>query len=177
MYADALADSRQDYRFFRTFNLLEAIATEVIPRGQVVVNAQGNQLLKSDGKPYTTNEVRGNVFELLKHVARVSGTQLSSFATNTRVPDPARVNTLVSVAGDLWDELDVWAKIRHAVAHRGTWRLPSGETPNAPRKKLEGRIERLTSGSGGNGTELGGLLMTISRTCETTLHQAIAGRL
>ena len=177
MYADALADARSDYRFFRTFNLLEAIASEVVPRGGIVADVQGHPLLQSDGNPYTTKQVRGRIFELLKRVANVSQTLLSSFATPSQAPNPAQSESFATTQGDLWDELDVWVKIRNEVAHHGTWRLPTGEPANVRRQNLEKRIERLTSTVGGNAAGLDGLLMTISRACDTTLYQAVAGRL
>lgn len=165
LYSDALSDERWDYRVFRCFNLLEGIAGEILPAHQQVRDEAGNLLLQVNGNPYTTDQARGKVFELIKHVAQRGNMALSNFATsNSAVPRT------------LWDETEVWVTIRNGVAHRGSWEFPAGVTISNRDQNIQAEITSL----GQDGTFASGAFMvhqTIKRATETVLYAAVNGRL
>jgi hypothetical protein len=165
LYSDGVADERWDYRIFRCFNLLEGIANEIIPPSQVVIDEAGSPLLQTSKKPYTTDQARGKVFELLKHVAKLRQQALSDFATPGVTPPRT-----------LWDETNVWVTVRNAVAHRGSWEQPQGVTPSSRDQRVQAEITSMSH----NGTfEVGAdaALWTIRRSVEATLFSALASRL
>ena len=82
LYGDALADERWDYRIFRCFNLLEGIAGEILPAGSPVTDESGAPLIQASGRPYTTNEAREKVYELLKHGATRAKQALQNFGSS-----------------------------------------------------------------------------------------------
>jgi len=165
LYSDGVADERWDYRMFRCFNLLEGIANEIIPPSQIVTDENGNSLLQSSNRPYTTDQARGKVFELVKHVAQLSQQALQNFAAPGITPPRT-----------LWDETDVWVTVRNAVAHRGSWEQPPGGTPSSRDQRVQAEIASM----GHNGTFESGVdtaLRTIRQAVEATLFSALAGRL
>lgn len=174
LFGDALSDERLDYRFFRCFNLLEGIATEIIPRGRQVTNDKGAPLLKPDMSPYTTDQARGKLYALIQVIARESNQSTASLASPKYSLGPGR--QAVQSPGDLWQELDAWVKIRNDVAHRGSWRLPPGVKPDARRQRLDNAV-RAHSHSGTVDDGLEAMTRTVRTAAETALYLALAGRL
>jgi hypothetical protein len=165
LYSDALADERWDYRVFRCFNLLEGIASEVVTAHQPVTDGAGNALLQANGSPYTTDQARGKVFQLVKHVAQQSQITLSSFASAG-----------ASSPRTLWDETFLWVTIRNAVAHRGSWEQAPGAVMSPRDQQVQTEVSSLGSdGTIGRGISI--LLLTIKRTVEAVLFAAVNGRL
>jgi hypothetical protein len=121
LFADALADQRWDYRIFRLFNLLEGIAKEVVPPTSKVPDPAGGWRKQSNGKPYTAKEARGAVFLLLRDVAAKTNQAETNFTAGIGGAG----------GGALWDEVGLFVAVRNAVAHRGSWELPSGQQPDA----------------------------------------------
>lgn len=138
LYADALADERWDYRIFRCFNVLEGIATEIVPPNRKILAPSGKPHMQDSGKPYTTKQARGKVFALARHVAAAASQSESNFACHP----PAGVNHT------LWEEVGIWVTVRNAVAHRGTWDLD----PTTTRSISEQRVEQKIVSLGFNGT-------------------------
>lgn len=166
LHANAIADGRWDYRLFRYFNRLEGIAAEVVPSGGVVRDDQGNPRMRTSRDPYTTDHARGKVYELLRLVA----TRMQEAETNftTRRADGAPVG--------LWDEVGVWLPIRNAVAHRGSWALPQGQS----RRPGEAVAESEVKARAHDGTFTGGIWAmerTMGSAVESTLYAALLGRL
>jgi hypothetical protein len=108
LFADALAESRWDFRFFRFFNLLETIALEVVGNGKTVVDGMGNVVKDASGNPATTSSARGKVYAALI-AASHGGSSVDS-------------NHCVRPGVTLWQEVRVWTDIRNAVAHEGGFR-------------------------------------------------------
>ncbi|GAA2734104.1 hypothetical protein [Actinocorallia aurantiaca] len=162
LYSDALADERWDYRFFRCFNLLEGIAQETLPANAPVIDDLGNPAFLNSGRPYTTQQARGKVFMLIKHVASRRSIALSSFAVNK--------------AGTVWEESELWVAIRNAVAHRGSWEQPSGSAQSARDQRIKGAICNL----GHDGSFRNGAVALTSRfraATEAVLYSALGGNL
>lgn len=162
LYRDALADERWDYRIFRCFNLLEGVAGEIFPPGRPVTDESGALLFQASGRPYTTNEARGKVYELLKHGATRSQQVLQNFAAG-----PGRTP---------WEETDVWVTIRNAVAHRGAWERPPATTTSSRDQRIEAELRSVSYDS----TIVGGAhaeLRCIRGAVEMVLFLALAGRL
>jgi hypothetical protein len=165
LYSDAIADERWDYRIFRCFNLLEGIAAEILPAHQIVSDEAGNPLLQANGSPYTTDQARGKVFELVKNVAQRSQINLSSLATSGA--NPART---------VWQDTDIWVSIRNAVAHRGGWEQAPGVAMSNRDQNIQSTVSSLASdGTFASGVPI--VLYTIKRTVEIVLFAAINGRL
>ncbi|MER6976244.1 hypothetical protein [Streptomyces carpinensis] len=137
LYADALSENRWDYRLFRCFNLIEGIAKEVLPRNLRVVDSGGNPILKGDGKPYTVGQAQGAAYELIKKIAHSTNQNLSNFVSH--VP--------TGPASNLWDEVGIWTSVRNSVAHKGSWALPHGTTPDAKHLKVQAEILRRGDGA------------------------------
>jgi hypothetical protein len=155
LYADAIADGRWDYRFFRCFNLLEGIGAEIFPRQTEVLDDQGNRRLKPSGSRYTTRDARGKILELIRLASR----RLSQ-----------------SVGQSLWDDVGTWTKIHNRVAHAGGWALAEGEVPNQERVDLEAGIAaRDSSRSLHGGLEF--MSREIQEAARTTLFAALRGLL
>ncbi len=166
LYADAIADQRWDYRLFRCFNLLEGIAAEIVPSNSPILDAQGQPRLQPDGRPYTTREARGKVYELLRTVA--AKTQQSELNFTARRTDGVPV--------ELWDEVALWVAVRNAVAHRGTWMLPEGEVPAARHTSTEAQI--VARGHDSTFTSGAWLIVNAIRTAvKATLIAALRGLL
>jgi hypothetical protein len=153
LYADAVRDSRWDYQFFRCFSLLEAIADTQVPRGVDILDGAGNlrPLPRDKKKHFTTSGTQGKIYALL--------TKLAGGAEDDQ----------------LWDEVVVWAEIRHEVAHEGAWEPPhQGET-------VEHAATRAAIiGKGDDGTFEGGsraIVKRIRNTVGRVLNAAIHGLL
>jgi hypothetical protein len=151
LYADAVRDPRREYQFFRCFSLLEAIADTVVESNIVILDEAGNPrpLPKNKRKHFTTNGTQGKVYMLLTHLA-------GGAADDQR-----------------WDEVVMWAEVRHEVAHEGTWPL-SAETPEraATRAAIISRGRDGTLESGGQA-----LVNKIRESVKHVLYAAIYGRL
>jgi hypothetical protein len=157
LYADAIGEDRWDYVIFRCFNLLEGIGKELLPPKKVVCNQNGVPYLQQgkNPSPYTTKEARGKVYALIQLVS-------------------ARMNQ--SSNGNLWDEVGIWTEVRNEVAHRGTWKLPDGETPTSKQATVELQISQL----GYDGTfELGvdAMIRGIREAVKSTLYAGLRGLL
>ena len=133
LYRDALAESRWDTRTFRACVLLEAIADEVLPKSVPVVDDRGVALLLDPRTPATTAHLRGALYALVQSSARALGL------------DPATLSSRPDA--DLWSEIQIWADVRNAVAHTGSW---SGG--NATRRlRLLGAFDAAGRGDAGDG--------------------------
>lgn len=166
LYADAIADQRWDYRLFRCFNLLEGVATEIIPNNITILDDKGTPRLQDGNKPYTTKQARGKVYELLRRLAAKTNEAESNFTAPRRDGAPA----------DLWAEIGMWVSIRNAVAHRGSWKLPEGEIPAAQHASVEAEI----TARGYENTLASGIwnvVHTIRIAVESTLRAALRGQL
>lgn len=167
LYADANGDDRWDYRLFRCFNLLEGIAAETVPKNKTILDAAGNPRLLANGRdPYTTKHARGKVYDLLQSIASKTNQGESNFASqNTQ-----------GTSFDLWDEIAVWVDVRNAVAHRGSWTLPAGESKSNKHQEAESDIvARSHSQSFQDGAT--NLARTIRRALESVLYLALNGEL
>jgi len=177
MHADALLDPRPDYRFFRQFNLLEAIASEVFPMEEDVLDNSGNPLLMSSGRHYTTAHARGRIYALLQRVGRVTSSDIDSMATANYAATGNEIEPFTHSPGNLWNETGEWTAVRNIVAHEGTLRRPAGTIPNERRSRLEARVAQHSHDGAGflDGFWMMGL--TLRRACETVLYAAAAGKL
>lgn len=163
LYADALADGRWEYRLFRCLNLLEGIATEVVPPGRQIADESGATRLQDNGRPYTTREARGKLFELVRVVSDATETAKESFAVA-----PAGGNA------DLWEDTSIWLEIRNAVAHTGAWARPEGEAPSTRQARVEAALsQRGHDGTAESGAEA--VLRAIRAAVDRTLQAALAG--
>jgi hypothetical protein len=168
LYADAVRDTRWDYQFFRCFTLLETIAEDVVPSKKTIIDAAGNPRLKSDGKPYSTREARGKVYELLMHMAAKVPTSPASFTCQK--PSPT-----VEAADQLWDELSIWGQVRNDVAHEGAW-----QPPHPAEKPAHAATRAAIASRGHDGTfEFGSreIVKKIQEAVRTVLFAAIHGTL
>ncbi|XUL91091.1 hypothetical protein ACQ86D_34375 [Streptomyces galilaeus] len=132
LYSDALTDERWEYRLFRCFNLLEGIGKEALPANAPIVGSDGNPKLQVNGQPYTTRHAQGKVYELIRLVASVTNQMEANFTIGS-----------TGMQGDLWGRVGVWTAVRNAVAHRGSWSIPEGETPDARHAQIEQEIKDL----------------------------------
>lgn len=173
--ADALADPRIDYRIFRAFNLLEEIASEVVPKGQVVCDAQGAPYMKDKKNSYTTKEVRGSVLELLRK-ALGSSMDLESFATPVYERD-AVSGAIQAQQGDLWSEIGLWVKIRNRVAHDGTIRQPEGQPKNGDFAAIEAEVSRFAFDGSSFAVGLDAMHRCMVTVCESVVRCAMAGKI
>ncbi|MFC8234826.1 hypothetical protein [Streptomyces sp. NPDC057284] len=166
LYADALSDERWDYRLFRCFNLLEGIATQLIPSKKKVEDAAGKPRLKVDGKPYTAQEARSKVYLLALLVAEKNNQAASNFTYNEKRDGQV----------DLWEEVNIWVSVRNSVAHTGSWASPKGQSPTT----RQSDIERVMSKRGHDGTLASGAWATvrvIRTVVESTLFAALQHRI
>jgi hypothetical protein len=127
LYADALSSDRGEYRVFRYFNLLEGIGEDVVLDNEPVLDDTGHAYRQANGQPYTTKQARGKVFTLVRDLAQRLQTAPGNFVA-------LRYG---AATVSLWDESEIWVKVRNAVAHRGTWRLPSGELRSPGEQRIE----------------------------------------
>ncbi|MEB4210967.1 hypothetical protein [Mycobacterium sp. 94-17] len=151
LYADAVRDARWDYQFFRCFNLLEAIADEVLPPNTPITDAAGNPRPFSSGRGnYTIKQARGKVYALLIH-------------------------TSDSAEDELWDEVGIWIQIRNDVAHEGAW-----QPPHASEKAAHAAARKAIVTRGHDGTFEAGasvILKKIQGATKSVLYAAIQGKL
>ncbi|WP_148282393.1 hypothetical protein [Corallococcus coralloides] len=166
LYADAIADDRWDYRLFRCFNLLEGIATEIVPDNVVIRDGTGKPRLMPDKKPYTTRHARGKVYELLRGVAAKGQEAESNFTAPLQDGSSA----------ELWDEVEIWVAVRNSVAHRGSWELPTGERPTAAHSSTEAQIIR-RSQDNTLSEGIWSVVHALRTAVESTIRAALRGRL
>lgn len=113
LHRDALADARWDFRFFRQFNLLEAMARAYFGENASVVDASGDPIVGANGAPATTRSARGKVYALVRWYLGVSQSAETNFCSDGSSP--------------LWEEVGVWVGLRDAVAHDGGYRADSAK--------------------------------------------------
>ncbi|AKC37993.1 Uncharacterised protein [Mycolicibacterium phlei] len=152
LYADAVRDPRWEYRFFRCFNLLEAIADTVVQPNAVIADEAGNPRKFQSGKGnYTTKQAQGKVYMLLLQLAGKNADD------------------------QLWDEVGHWVRVRNDVAHDGTW-----QAPHAGEKPEHAATRTAIASHGHDGTfEMGTrpFVDKIRESVKQTLHAAIRGKL
>ena len=103
---DARAEPRWEYRILRHFNLLEGMSKDSLGKNVPVLDAQGQQLLQSNGLPYTTEQARGAVYMVIAGLCRFRGDfSEDGFCSHT----------------PLWDLCQYWTTVRNQVAHSGAW--------------------------------------------------------
>lgn len=103
---DARVERRWEYRVLRYFNLLEGIAKASLGVKADVRDPQGEQILQSNGQPYTTNEARGAVYMVIAGLCRLRGdVREDGFCSHT----------------PLWELCQHWTTVRNQVAHSGAW--------------------------------------------------------
>lgn len=112
LHRDALNEPRDDFRFFRYFNVLEALGREMFGSITPLVNSLGESLMTEDRKPATTYTARGKVYALLDHLAAVTHT--------------SQLGWCVEPETSLWSDIRIWTAIRDAVAHDGGLRPDVG---------------------------------------------------
>lgn len=166
LYADAISDERWDYRLFRCFNLLEGIAAQKVSRGLAIIDGSGDRRLLANGRPYTTAHARGKVFEMIRLVARLANETEGNFVS---LPQGGS-------SDDLWDEVGIWVGIRNAVAHRGGWDLPEGETPDNQHSTIESAILRRSHDNSLASGEWA-IVRSIRNAIESTLYAGLRGDL
>ena len=109
LYADAVRDPRWEYQFFRCFSLLEAIADDTLVGSENVILDEAGKprpLPKNKRKHFTTSGTQGKVYTLLMQL-------------DGKTADDQR-----------WEDVVMWAEVRHEVAHEGTWQFNDpAETP------------------------------------------------
>ncbi|MFJ9390738.1 hypothetical protein ACIRON_18075 [Nocardioides sp. NPDC101246] len=103
---DARAERRWEYRVLRYFNLLEGMSKGSLGVKVAVLDAQGQQLLQSNGKPYTTKEARGAVYMVIAGLCRFRG-DIDEDGFCSHAP--------------LWELCQHWTTVRNQVAHAGAW--------------------------------------------------------
>ncbi|WP_406081276.1 hypothetical protein [Micromonospora sp. NBC_00858] len=166
LYADALADPRWDYRALRCFNLLEGIASEILPQAAQVLDPSGAPFPQPNGRPYTTTHARGKIYQLVCMV-----TDAMNEATGSHVP-----NAHASTAPSLWEWIGMWVSIRNEVAHTGSWDIPDGQTASAKHEAIKREIESIGGEHGfAGGVEV--ILGVMMRTVDSTLIAFLSGRL
>ena len=103
---------------------------------------------------------------------------MASFGTSRQLPVSGKANAFTSEPAHLWEELDIWVKIRNTVAHQGTWRIPVGVRTTTKRQKLEEEIGNFSALPGDRfPMGMDSILSTVKSACEITLYQAIANGL
>jgi hypothetical protein len=103
---DARAERRWEYRVLRYFNLLEGMSKGSLGVSGAALDAHGQQLLQSNGQPYTTKEARGAVYMVIAGLCRLRGDiSEDAFCPHT----------------SLWELCQHWTTVRNQVAHAGAW--------------------------------------------------------
>lgn len=125
------AEPRWDVRIFRSFSLLETIATETMPADQLLIDRAGESLAGYDGKPTSSATARGRVYLLLERC----------LAALELADDPIRTHPEHS----LWHETGIWGDVRNAVAHEGHWQPSRGAVARRHRRVIEA-FERAARG-------------------------------
>lgn len=153
-------EPRWDVRMFRRCSLLETVGGEVIGQGAPVIDDQGRPLRGPDGRAATTSTLRGAIYTLVRRSLDVA-----SLPDGILCAHPSRT---------LWDEIDVWAEVRNAVAHEGGWRPAD---PNVPRSRRV--IEAFELAGRGDGLESGWLRYdeACAAAAELVLRAAAVGHL
>lgn len=103
---DARAERRWEYRVLRYFNLLEGISKGSLGVKAAVLDRHGQQLLQSNGQPYSTNHARGAVYAVIAGLCRFRG-DMSEDGFCSHTP--------------LWELCQHWTTVRNQVAHAGAW--------------------------------------------------------
>jgi hypothetical protein len=103
---DARAERRWEYRVFRYFNLLEGMSKGSIGVKANALDARGQQLLQSNGQPYTTKEARAAVYMVIAGLSRFRG----DISEDAFCP-----------YATLWELCQHWTTVRNQVAHAGAW--------------------------------------------------------
>lgn len=181
MRADAIKDDRADYRFFGMFNLLEAIAHELLPRTHPVVDDAGQPILMSSTKNgptyYSMSQARGAVWALAQHVARRTNGSTANWSVGGSIPDLTNPSSRLHVPGDLWSDLKVWVDIRNMVAHEGTVRRPAGTPATGKHATIESELALRSDPPGDAGTGFWLLRMNIESLTGVTLTGYLRGLL
>lgn len=181
MRADAIKDDRADYRFFGMFNLLEAIAHELLPRTHPVVDDAGQPILMTNTKNgpvfYSMSQARGAVWALAQHVARRTNGSTANWSVGGSAPDPANSSGRLLSPGDFWSDLKVWVDIRNMVAHEGTVRRPAKTPATGKHATIESELALRSDPPGDAGTGFWLLRMNIESLTGATLNGYLGGLL
>lgn len=119
LFIGAAGEPRRDVRHVRLWSALEAIAGEVVPAGEGVVDLDGTTVVYGDGTPASTSAARGRVMRLV-----VEALQAVGLPAGTVLAHPDHT---------LWEEVGVWKHVRDFIMHSGVWR-PAGTGETDPRR-------------------------------------------
>jgi hypothetical protein len=138
LYRGVSAEPRWDVRMLRACSLLEAIGRERIDRDTAVVDTNGEALLNHDGRPATTEALRGLLYMLVSQAVE-------------KVLSSSRV-LLTHDERSLWEEVGVWTDIRNMVGHEGQWLPPSfPSTRKGPQQRSAAALKFAGRGDGYEG--------------------------
>jgi hypothetical protein len=121
LFSDSTREQRWDFKWFRLFNLLEAISFEKYGETSPVIDFTGTPIKRPDGKITKTNGARGKVHRLVRDASVIASVAESSFCANT--------------GQSLWDVAQIWTYVRNAVAHEGGYRENDALQNANPRNK------------------------------------------
>lgn len=145
-----------DARTFQLFVLLDVIGqTHVTPR-QPVLDSNQRPLRNYNGKPATTSQPRGRLYQLVRQ-----SLDDCSVPTSTVLAYPDH---------SLWHEIGIWLDIRDTVAHEGSW------TAEGRRGAGWHRVRAAASTAARGGELDEGVLRyerAIGAAAETVLHAAL----
>jgi hypothetical protein len=147
-----------DARTFQLFVLLDVIGQAHVAPRQPVLDDDQRPLRNDNGKPATTAQPRGRLYQLVR--AAISHCSVPHSAVVTH-PDHS-----------LWHEIGIWLDIRDTVAHEGSWTATARRGPGWERV----RVAASTAARGGSLEEgVQRYERAIGAAAETVLHAAIAG--
>ena len=130
LFTPIAGEHRWDLRVLRLSSLLEGIAREVSPSTVTLVSSDGTRLLDHEGKPATTGDLRGRLYDIVDRACRGVG-----------IPD----SMLIAAPNEtLWAEVGVWADLRNVIAHDGQW-LPAPAPTGLPKPAATGARLRQSS--------------------------------
>lgn len=106
LYRQAAAETNLDFAYFRLWNLLEAIATQRIPKVNITT-FDGQPIVDAKDRPInTTNNATARVYQLIKNHFQPRGLKENLFLSGLKLRD-------------LWSVCRVWSGYRSATAHYG----------------------------------------------------------
>lgn len=135
LYVQARGDTDPMFQLFRFWAVLELLAKRTVPKGLIITDAYGQQIVE-DGKIVKTDGAAARVYKFLfdhkmgaSHCSYQEGNRTYSLIVEASQPAPALDGEGLKIT--MWDAVRAFYAVRNGVAHDGRFEPDVAATPGS----------------------------------------------